>query len=617
MEKLIGHQTALGLGVNKLRRGTELLKSDTFKILIVGQFNCGKSTFVNALLGNELLPAFPYETTAVICEIKWGPKPSALLYLKPQDGKPGKPVRIPHQNLAEYVTIDAVENMKKAGSMPAGTHAMLELLVPLELCKNGVELIDSPGLNGSEAMEKLTQDYAQQADEIIYLLSADRALDRFDHSIIERFRTNSGYDEIIFIVNKFDILRPRDRDEFVRRYRERIEPLTSRGRDGLYFLSARDALEGELEGNRQKIASSGMEELERYLGRSLFDNTGQVRLQKAVHQCSHTIAECRRTITDQRNLLQAKEEDLKKLVNEKEFYNLQQERIQEIKKKVNRHIEKLKREAKERSRIWFERKGEEFINNELFDEYSNFEESFKQQVKRGSGAEALKNLQLDLHGKVRQDFRDWAQEENGLNAYLTAETEKFVKRLQEDSTIRKFAEDVSGLIVRATNPDLASKFVVAPESLTSYKEIKRSRREVEMVLASKNSSMLDRGWAKVKKAFKDIGVYFTASQAIEETIKEFGKMLKKQSDKIAELVADDVAEELNTHLAPMYEDLEDELNRIRHQIEQVAKMLEAKKLTPENLAKETRSLRLIEEDLILIEKEVKNIDARIAPSVVV
>ena len=52
-----------------LQQLRQKISSDTFKIMVMGNFKNGKSTFINALLGQEILPAYAVPTTAIINEI--------------------------------------------------------------------------------------------------------------------------------------------------------------------------------------------------------------------------------------------------------------------------------------------------------------------------------------------------------------------------------------------------------------------------------------------------------------------------------------------------------------------------------------------------------------------
>src|SRR5579875_3819542 len=56
----------------KMQQLEQRATSDNFKVLVIGEFKRGKSTFINALLGQEVLPAYATPTTAIINEVKWG-----------------------------------------------------------------------------------------------------------------------------------------------------------------------------------------------------------------------------------------------------------------------------------------------------------------------------------------------------------------------------------------------------------------------------------------------------------------------------------------------------------------------------------------------------------------
>lgn len=67
---------------DNLRMLSEKVENDTFKIQIVGTFKNGKSTFINSLLGEYVLPAYALPCTAVINEVKYGKEKRAVLYFK-------------------------------------------------------------------------------------------------------------------------------------------------------------------------------------------------------------------------------------------------------------------------------------------------------------------------------------------------------------------------------------------------------------------------------------------------------------------------------------------------------------------------------------------------------
>ncbi|MCC3771121.1 dynamin family protein, partial [Streptomyces sp. UNOC14_S4] len=58
----------------------ERMDTDAFRVMVVGDFKRGKSTFVNALLGAQVLPVKAVPATAVITEVKFGEPPAARLW---------------------------------------------------------------------------------------------------------------------------------------------------------------------------------------------------------------------------------------------------------------------------------------------------------------------------------------------------------------------------------------------------------------------------------------------------------------------------------------------------------------------------------------------------------
>ena len=61
---------------------SEKIKSENFEIAVVGSFKNGKSTFINVLLGKEILPAYARPCTAIINEVRYAKKESAIIFLK-------------------------------------------------------------------------------------------------------------------------------------------------------------------------------------------------------------------------------------------------------------------------------------------------------------------------------------------------------------------------------------------------------------------------------------------------------------------------------------------------------------------------------------------------------
>lgn len=85
-----------------LAKLSKKVNNDTFKIQVIGTFKNGKSTFINALLGECVLPAYAVPTTAVINEVKYGEKKEAILYFR-------NPLP---EKLPESISLKALNHMK-------------------------------------------------------------------------------------------------------------------------------------------------------------------------------------------------------------------------------------------------------------------------------------------------------------------------------------------------------------------------------------------------------------------------------------------------------------------------------------------------------------------------
>ena len=74
----------IGLAVNgsALVDLNNKLMNDNFKVLVIGEFKNGKSTFINSLIGEKVLPAYSTPCTAVINEVVYGKEKKAMLYFK-------------------------------------------------------------------------------------------------------------------------------------------------------------------------------------------------------------------------------------------------------------------------------------------------------------------------------------------------------------------------------------------------------------------------------------------------------------------------------------------------------------------------------------------------------
>jgi predicted GTPase len=123
----------------------------------------GKSSFINALLGAEILPTGVLPVTAVITKIRYGTVPNATVICSVGDLRE----QVDRSSLADYIT--------EAGN-PGNTKqvASVEIAYPSPFLESGIVFIDAPGIGSTHAHNtRTTESYLQHVDAGIVVLSVD------------------------------------------------------------------------------------------------------------------------------------------------------------------------------------------------------------------------------------------------------------------------------------------------------------------------------------------------------------------------------------------------------------------------------------------------------------
>jgi len=242
------------------------LESERFHLVVLGEFNHGKSTFVNSLLGSDILPTGITPTTASINHVVFAQHPTARVVLTSGESKYLDP-----QQLKEWVTV-------------AGGHASevayVEVGYPSKLLENSVVLVDTPGVNDlNEQRAEVTYGYVPRADAVVFLLDAGQALKDSEREFLRSRVLESARDRLIFVLGKMDMLSSDERvavTEYVKGGLTQLMP-----EPVVFPLSAKDWA-------KSKDAASGMPELLAYLERFLARDRAQVILDNAAADASRT-----------------------------------------------------------------------------------------------------------------------------------------------------------------------------------------------------------------------------------------------------------------------------------------------------------------------------------------
>ncbi|MCG8418644.1 MAG: dynamin family protein [Proteobacteria bacterium] len=261
------------VGMLTLARGirtTRIPKLDKehFHLVVLGEFNHGKSTFVNALLGADVLPTGITPTTAVINHVVWS------------DGVRAHAVLISGEEVT--LSADALDDWVTVAGPRSGEVAYVEVGYPSDLLRENITLVDTPGVNDiNEARAEITYGYVPRADAVIFLLDAQQALKDSEREFLSSHVLEGSRDRLIFVLGKVDVLNQTERDAVLDYVRGGLAKLIDQ--PAVFPLSARDWLVGDRE-------QSGMPELLDYLERFLDTDRAQILLDNAAADAVRTAA---------------------------------------------------------------------------------------------------------------------------------------------------------------------------------------------------------------------------------------------------------------------------------------------------------------------------------------
>lgn len=212
---------------------------ELFLLVVVGEFNSGKSAVINALLGQSLLEEGVTPTTTQVHVLKYG----AEMTREPTE---------------EYV---------------------LALTLPVDFL-NEINIVDTPGTNAIiRRHEEITQDFVPRSDLVLFVTSADRPFTESERAFMERIR--SWGKKVVVIVNKVDILENENQIQEVQDFIAENAKALLGFVPQVFPVSAKLALQAKNETNpatqTRLWATSRFEPLEGYILQSL-DQESRIQL---------------------------------------------------------------------------------------------------------------------------------------------------------------------------------------------------------------------------------------------------------------------------------------------------------------------------------------------------
>lgn len=234
--------------------------SARFHLAVLGQFKRGKSTLLNALLGEELLPSSVVPITSIPTFLSWGS--NRLIKVIFHDGSTREYASENVEDLRSFLTQHVAETNNPRNNLGV---ARVEVMHPSLLLKKGVVLIDTPGIGSTfQHNTEATFNFLPQCDGALFLISADPPITQVEIEFLKAVR--SRVVRTIFIMNKIDYLSENECHAAIDFFQAVLhEQLNLNGQEPVFAISARRGMESRSTGDDALWIKSGMATLEDYL----------------------------------------------------------------------------------------------------------------------------------------------------------------------------------------------------------------------------------------------------------------------------------------------------------------------------------------------------------------
>lgn len=310
LRALLGRLDADESHIQELKTALEDLEG-LFMLVVCGEYNAGKSTFLNALLGEKIMPQGVTPTTDRVTIVSYGETDK--------------------------------EELERGFIMRRET--------PSELLR-ALALVDTPGTNAViQEHQELTEKFVPRADLVLFVTSSDRPFSETEKSFLELI--SSWGKKIVLIVNKIDIFDDPDELQSVLDFVQEHARKTLGVTPQVFGLKAKQALQAKLDSDQHSLKDSGLLEVERFVEASLAGNQRiQLKFKSPLGVAQHVADTYKNVLAERLSLLEGD----KRTLGEVDRQIVQFEK--DMKREFDAYIAKVKTVLLE-----VERRGEVFFDD--------------------------------------------------------------------------------------------------------------------------------------------------------------------------------------------------------------------------------------------------------------
>ena len=326
MEQLASENSKLPIVPMSFTSAKKLVADSPYDVVVCGEVKKGKSSLLNAIIGQEILPVNSEIATSQVFRISNSTQESFELVFTD-----GTRQRISRDELSRYGSqVDA--NLQGEPMFQNRTLSYIQVNVPIAFLPNGVSLVDTPGLGALyKSHEWITQNYLRNASAILFVLDPERPIEAQEKKFI--LRALDITEDILFVMTKIDLYTPEAWSSIIQRneailadiYASKglampeIKPVSSFG--------LMKASTGKVEALKAiNLKNSKFPELKDELIRIMFRGVGILRTGLALNEASNYVNKAQSIIDDMQKVCVVDNEQEQRVINERK--RNQQERLQ-------------------------------------------------------------------------------------------------------------------------------------------------------------------------------------------------------------------------------------------------------------------------------------------------